>query len=259
MLGTKATGQSVGGFAGAPLRMGFGAKGIGMANATVAWNNGDVVGYNNPALVPFQETATGAVSVGVLSLDRSLNFLSYTQRLKPSAGLSFGIINAGVGDIQGRDRDGDVTEKYSTSENAFAFSFGLKMSDDLSIGVTTKILYYSLFSEVSSTTDQFPIRKRFGVTYTPEEIGLTFSFESELISSMALHRFGVEVKLIDPLIIRGGVDQISISRQVTSKPSFGITFQPPWTAWRPGIHYAFVLEPYSPGGIHFISVSLSFP
>lgn len=102
------------GLAGAPMRMGFGARGMAMGNAMTAVTSGDVQSYYNPALVPFETEPTAVATYGVLSLDRTLNFLSYTKSLKPNAGFSLSLINAGVGNIDGRDRDGIHTETYST-------------------------------------------------------------------------------------------------------------------------------------------------
>ncbi len=152
--GTSAQNSSdyLAGLAGAPFRLGFGARGIGMGNALTASSFGNEDSYYNPALVPFQPQPTVLLSYGSLSLDRRLNFASYTQHLNPNAGLSVGIINSGVSNIQGRDSDGQPTDTYSTSENQFFFSFGLEPSKQLSIGVTAKVLYYSLFSNVKSTT-----------------------------------------------------------------------------------------------------------
>ena len=67
-----------GGTSGAFSRMGFGARGIGMGNAQTAVVSGDVTGYYNPALIPFVEYRFVSATFGVLSLDRSLNFLGYS-------------------------------------------------------------------------------------------------------------------------------------------------------------------------------------
>jgi hypothetical protein len=145
-------GSDIGGLPGAPFRLGFAARGIGMGNAMTAVPFGNISSYYNPALVPYQVTPTVLLSYGSLSLDRRLNFASYSQHLNPDAGLSVGVINAGVGNLQGRDNDGLKTSTYSTSENQFFFSFGLQPDKKLSIGITAKLLYYSLFSDVKSTT-----------------------------------------------------------------------------------------------------------
>ncbi|MEX0601884.1 MAG: hypothetical protein WD295_01000, partial [Bacteroidota bacterium] len=111
-----------------------------------------ISGNSNPALPPFQTQPFVMGAVGILTLDRSLNILCFTQALKPSAGLSFVVINSGVSGIDGRDRDGRPTELLSTSENLFQLSFGLRLNDWISIGVSPKIFYYSLYHDVSSTT-----------------------------------------------------------------------------------------------------------
>jgi len=144
--------SSIAGLAGAPMHMGFGARGIAMGNAMTAVINGDIQAYYNPAVLPFESAPTAVAAYGVLSLDRRLNFLSYTQSLKPNAGISLSIINAGVGDIDGRDGDGIHTQTYSTSENSIMFSFGLQPAPKFSFGVTVKVLYYNFVEGMKSTT-----------------------------------------------------------------------------------------------------------
>jgi len=149
--------SKLGGEPGATTRLGFGAFGMGMGNAVTSVRSPYIVGYYNPALTPYQVDHVGAASAGFLSLDRNLNFLSYTQPLKPTAGISVGLLNAGVSDIEGRDRDGRRTETYSTSENMLIVSFGIRVGEKLSLGVGPKIYYYSLYTDLSSTTVGFDV------------------------------------------------------------------------------------------------------
>jgi len=136
---------------GAFARLGFGARGMGMGNALTAVIDGDVTSFYNPAVTPFLTDRVAAVSYGLLSLDRSLNTLSYSQAIKPTAGFSFGIINAGVSKIDGRDGDGVQTGDLFTSENQFSFSFANRMSKIISLGIAFKIYYYRLYENVSTT------------------------------------------------------------------------------------------------------------
>lgn len=156
--------QQSAGFAGVFARMGFGGRGMGIGNALTAVLSGDVVAYYNPAVASFAEQRVAATSFGLLSLDRHLNFLSYTQALAPSAGISFGIINAGVKDIEVRDSDGELSRIYSTSENQFFFSFSNKFSEKLSVGVSIKLFYYKLFENVSTTNVGVDFGALYGVT-----------------------------------------------------------------------------------------------
>ena len=71
------------------MRMGFGARGMAMGNAMTAVISGDGQSYYNPAIVPFESEPTVAASYGVLSLDRKLNFLSFTESLKPECWIFF--------------------------------------------------------------------------------------------------------------------------------------------------------------------------
>jgi hypothetical protein len=294
--------SSIGGLAGAPMRMGFGARGIAMGNAMTAVVNGDLQSYYNPAIVPFQSVPTAVAAYGVLSLDRRLNYLSYTKSLKPNAGFSLSIINAGVGNIDGRDRDGIHTETYSTSENAFMFTFGLKPASRFALGVTAKILYYALFEGIKSTTaaidigaiyllsqeitlgavlqdinakykwetsslygingnstvDRFPMRKRIGISWVPENYFLILSGELEAIGSSAFARIGSEIEIYDGVHLRGGIDQISWNSDLPAKPALGLSFQTKLASMMPSFQYAYVFEPYSPSGIHILSLSMRF-
>jgi len=143
------------GRAGAFARMGFGARGIGMGNAMTAVTVGDVLSYYNPAAPAFGRVRHAGVSFGLLSLDRYLNFLNFTQPIQPTGGLSVGLINAGVRDIDGRDADGEQTGTYSTYENQATLSFSNRVDEQVSIGVTIKLYHSKLFEGVTTTTVGF--------------------------------------------------------------------------------------------------------
>ncbi len=291
---------SIGGLAGSAMRMGFGARGMTMGNSIGAMTNDDGLSYYNPAIVPFQTERTAYVSTGFLPLDRNLNFLSYTQSLKPSGGFSLAIINAGVSKLEGRNSDGLQTETYSTSENEFFFSFGTKIRPNFAIGVSAKILYYSLFEGVKSTTvgfdlgilyelneewalglivgdinskykwdtstlygqdgnttiEHFPLRRRLAICYAPTFFRSRLSGEIEWIGSTWLSRAGVEIPLHDNLTLRGGIDQIAFDGTINAKPSFGFSVQGPVASWKPVLTYGYIFEPYSPGGIHMLSLTV---
>lgn len=293
--------SSIGGLAGAPMRMGFGARGIAMGNALTAVINGDIQAYYNPASLPFTSAPTIEAAYSVLSLDRKLNYLSYTRSIKPDAGFSLAIINSGSGEIDGRDYDGNHTQYYSTSENSFILSFGLKPGQRFAFGVSVKILYYSLFEKVKSTTaaidvgalyllskqftfglvvqdigskynwntselyglsgnvttDRFPLRKRIGLSWVPPEYPLTVSSEFESIGSATYLRFGSEIEIYDGVNIRGGFDQIALNTDEPAKPALGISLKKKFASWAPSFQYTYVFEPYSPYGIHILSLSLS--
>ena len=295
-------GFELGGQAGSAFRMGFGARGMATANALSAVSNGDALSYYNPALTPFQTRPTAFVSTGFLPFDRTLNYVSYVQRLKPSGGFSVALINAGVSNIQGRDSDGQPTESYATSENQFLFSFGTKLAEDFAVGVSAKILYFSLFQDVKSTTvgfdvgllyrpserltlalvladinskykwdtsqlygrdgtttiDRFPLRRKIAASYAPTFLDGQLSAEIEWVGSTLLARFGTEISLHKNFGLSAGIDQLDFERRVSPKPTLGFSLKTSWNSWNPVLHYGYVVEPYSGGGIHVVSLTLGF-
>ncbi|HLB00841.1 MAG TPA: hypothetical protein VJO14_05600 [Bacteroidota bacterium] len=177
------------GRAGVFARMGFGARGMGMGNAMTAVIRGDVLSYYNPAAPAFGTVRHAGVSFGLLSLDRYLNFLNFTQPIQPSGGLSVGLINAGVRDIDGRDSDGEKIGLYSTYENQVTLSFSNRVDDNVSIGMTMKLYHSKLFDEVTTTTVGFdggilvqPV-KSFTVGIVLQDIGSKYKWNTKDVNS----------------------------------------------------------------------------
>jgi hypothetical protein len=184
---------------------------MGMGNALSAVTTGAVSSYYNPALSAFSEYRTGSATFGILSLDRYLNFLSYTQSLPANAGLSAGIINAGVRDIDGRDNDGYHTEYYSTTENQFYLSFANQIDEHVSIGVTVKMYYTKLFDQLTTTTVGFDAGMLISATdqltigLVAQDLGSKYKWDTQTIYGQngkttedkfpTLYRFAASYKL----------------------------------------------------------------
>ena len=177
--------SELGGMPGAFSRMGFGARGMGMGNAMSAVNEGNIVSYYNPALIPFQIGNSFQTSYSFLSLDRSLNFLNFTRRFelgkktdpdgtvgpRSVAGVSAGIINSGVSKIDARDNQGNKTGDLSTSENQFFVAVANRFSERLSVGIAFKFYYYKLYENLSTTGFGFDIGALYSLN---ENINLSF-------------------------------------------------------------------------------------
>ncbi len=152
-----ATAGSESPYVGSFSRLGFNARGMGMGNGLVAVTSGELSTYYNPALAPYLEKTTVAAGVGLLSFDRKLNFLSISHPLRPYAGFSLGMINAGVSNIDGRNNDGIHTEMLSTFENQFYAAFGLKPDEAFTLGISMKLYYSKIYEEVTSSTVGFDV------------------------------------------------------------------------------------------------------
>lgn len=153
-------------------RMGFGARGKGMANSMSAVINGNLVAYYNPALSVFQEGNSFQTAYSVLSLDRSLNFLNFTrkfefgkknpdgtEREKPRsvAGLSIGLINSSVRNFKARDNQGLIIGDIEPYENQIFLGLAVRFSEKLSIGFNSKFYLSKLYEDVTSTSLGFDL------------------------------------------------------------------------------------------------------
>jgi hypothetical protein len=167
--------------------MGFGARGTGMGNAMIAVPSGDVNGYYNPAILPYSGYRNLSASFGILALDRRLNFLSYAQPVDPNAGIAFAIINSGVSEIDGRDSDGEQTGPLQTSENQAILSFGTRFSGGFSLGVSIKLLYYHLYTDVTSVTVAvdaglfIPVSSKLSIGATVRDIGSKYKWDTSTL------------------------------------------------------------------------------
>ena len=138
-----------------------------MGNAMSAVIGGNLVSYYNPALIVYQEDNSFQTSYSFLSLDRSLNFLNFTRKFefyskkdslienpipRATAGISVGIINAGVSKIDGRDNQGIKTGDLSTSENQFFLGLANRFTEKFSIGIAIKFYYYKLYEKITTNS-----------------------------------------------------------------------------------------------------------
>jgi hypothetical protein len=289
---------------GAFARMGFGARGMAMGNAMAAVSSGEIASYYNPALLPFSSGRTGSASMGILSLDRSLNFLSYAMPLPPKAGLAVSFINAGVSNIDGRDGDGVQTGALRTSENLAFLSFAISFSPQFSAGVNAKLHYYHLYTDISSTTFGFDFGAFYKVTpdlsaaFTVRNVNSRYKWDTASLYGQSgqtsearfpnlytvavsyllfdstgtlagevefsnkqsvLARVGMELAIVPDFFARAGVDRIDLKDKGNGfKPSIGFTFRKSLGGWTPAVHYAFIVEPFSPSDVHIITLSVAF-
>lgn len=142
--------QADAGWAGAALRLGIGARALGMGSAYVSMAQGAAATYWNPAAISHHRTREVAFSYGLLSLDRRQACASLVLPVEPAAGVGLAWVHAGVDDIQGRDYNGQPTGELTSSENAFCLAFSVKVTPFLNVGLGMKYLYYKL-ADVSAT------------------------------------------------------------------------------------------------------------
>jgi hypothetical protein len=142
-------------YAGAPgsyARLGFSARGMAMGNVLSSISDEGIYTYYNPALAAEAHQIEVDAFSALMPFDRQLNMVGASFKLPPYAGLSFGIINANVRNIDGRTSSGYHTEMLSTHDYQVFSSFGIKPSPGFRVGATVKFNVADYHNEVKPST-----------------------------------------------------------------------------------------------------------
>ncbi len=106
------------------------------------------------------------------------------------------------------------------------------------------------------TTDLFPVRSVLAVAYAPETFPLAATVEAEAAAGGWLFRGGLESRVHPMLRLRTGFDGLDPTGTIGLRWSAGAGIEDTGLLWNPTFHYAFVVEPYSPGGAHVLTIRL---
>ncbi|MDP8228651.1 MAG: hypothetical protein P9M15_04290 [Candidatus Electryoneaceae bacterium] len=132
----------LGGQAGAFLRVGLGADRVAMGDCGVALAGGGMNWYYNPASLPYQESRQASLGYRNMSLDRFILYADYSTPIKQDgvtkAGLSLGVIRAGITGVEYRDSNGEKFDVVTTSDNLIHGSFALMPHPRITFGITIK-------------------------------------------------------------------------------------------------------------------------
>lgn len=152
IVNSKLNAQSAG-QPGAFTTMGFSPRGMALGNAATAVDQIGVYGYYNPALAAKpSETIQVDLSTALLSFDRQLHMVTAHIELPPTAGLSLGLINARVSNIDGRTTSGYHTDFLSTAEYQLFSNFGIRFSETVWGGIGIKYNYSDFHPDVQSAS-----------------------------------------------------------------------------------------------------------
>lgn len=155
LLVTQAQAQS-GGDIGSHTRLGFSARGMGMGNAMASVTDDGIYPYYNPALTASLDSIQVDIHSSIMSFNRNLNTFGIGFKLPPTAGIYIGIMNANVGNIDGRTSSGYHTKLLSTHDYQFFTSFGLKPSEKVQFGASFKL-------NLADYHDEMSLAKAFGI------------------------------------------------------------------------------------------------
>ncbi len=126
------------------LLIALGARAAGMGGAYSSIANGAQANYWNPAGLPFVEK--GEISLGHYDWlqDISMENGSIAYRLNEKTSLGFSVTYLNYGSIEGFDESGISTGQLSAYDLAVSASVGKKVIDNLSFGLTAKLINQKL-------------------------------------------------------------------------------------------------------------------
>ncbi|MFC2076917.1 hypothetical protein ACFLT7_07530 [candidate division KSB1 bacterium] len=152
-------------YGGSYLRLPLGVEAMGQGGAYTASASGVGAAWWNPARLAGGGSQSILLEIANRSLGRSQKAAGYYRPLPGGAGVGLVWLNGTVGDIDGRDRNGEPTEAFSSSENSFLFAFGLAPHPNFRAGLAVKSFYHRLASEGKATGVGFD----FGVDFRAGE------------------------------------------------------------------------------------------
>ena len=88
--------EMVGGYAGSGFRYGTNARDIALSGAIISNYNHGFNAFANPALLAMTKTDKYALSYFPMSLDRTIQVISATRSVPPSAGISLSYVRVGT-------------------------------------------------------------------------------------------------------------------------------------------------------------------
>lgn len=163
-----------GGAASAYSYIGLTPRTIAIGNAYVAGGEEGIYAFYNPAISSEITYNQIDLSGAAMSFDRRLASLNSTFPLPPNAGLSISLQYAGAIGFDGRSMSGYHTEFFSSHEITGIASFGLRVTEYVSVGTNLKLQTARYNSEVSA-----PIA--FGI-----DLGMLIRFNEQIQVGIAM-------------------------------------------------------------------------
>jgi len=154
-LASVASGADDGGYAGASVQWGIGARPVAMGGAYAAIAEGPTGFWWNPAGISQVRTNGLEAAWRAMSMDRQAGYLAYLHPFgKEDAAMALGWVYAGVADLYAYSIDGQQGDKLSNYTNAASFTFARRFTPELSIGVTLRYVQQNI-ANISAYTIGF--------------------------------------------------------------------------------------------------------
>lgn len=151
LLGSRIHGaeEETGGYAGAFLQGGIGARAIALGNTFSAIADDGSALFWNPAGLPLINRYELSIMHSMMFEDRAKNYASVNLPMDGLA-VSAGWLGFNVSDIQERNNQGQLIGHFSDSENLFLLGAGVTIISNrlmrFNLGFTGKYFYHSLYN-----------------------------------------------------------------------------------------------------------------
>jgi len=125
------------------LRMGVGARAMGMGGAFTAVSDDASSAYWNPAGLAGIEKKELSTMYSALSLGRNLNWVSFAMPVS-FGNIGISVLNLGVSGVEGYDENKVPTGNFAWASNTIFISCAKKAEENVSAGVSLKVIADSL-------------------------------------------------------------------------------------------------------------------
>lgn len=160
---------------------GVGARSLSLGGAFVALADDPTAIYWNPAALDYLEYRSGSFYYTGLNFGSSNNFIGLAYPTIEFGAFGFGWTRFGTDDVKGRAIDATATGNSDVSHSQFLFSYGKKLSGNISLGLSFKIETMNMaFANLSDSG----IGADLALYYKPE-------FDSSLLQNMT---FGINLQ-----------------------------------------------------------------
>lgn len=164
---------------GSAFRYGADAKGISLSGAMVSVYNDGFNVFSNPAFISQSKKHEFGLSYFLMSLDRSIQSISYSRGISSNAGIGLSFLRTAVTNIKQTDTDNNILGSLEYWEGFAAMSFGLK-TKKLSVGGNLKVYQNHLHDYVANAIGF--------------DLGMNYYLNDEINLALCAKNIGAEYK-----------------------------------------------------------------
>ena len=225
-----------GGSPGSSFNYGTNAREISLSNSIISSYNRGFVAFNNPALLPRIKNNEYGFSYFQMSLDRSIQSITISRSLPPSAGVGLSFYKTGTNNIEATNSSGQEIGNLDCFQGFGMLSFGIDLGS-LSGGFNFKAFFNDINFYKSESSLGFDVGFLYeineSINLSMKIINLSSSFNWKISSSLfdgeqvyeeeipLNYMFGFSYEILNKLLISS---QIDLSKNFYNKYKVGFEY-----------------------------------